>query len=109
VKTYTIQRTRDGLLLTCEELKKGKVIKAVPSGPFDIGNASEKTKALASAVMSHYMGVTPQDFGAIAEAKRRTKPFLDAFLLHHKLPLNGRIVISSDVIDRFFSLYKIPS
>jgi hypothetical protein len=108
VKLYTITRTRNGV--TCQAndnaagpKHNGNVTQQL-AGKFSIGDASQATKALASAIMVHYMGATPQDPGATAEAQRRTKPFLDAYLLHHKLPLNGRLVISSDVMDRFFSL-----
>lgn len=105
MKLYTIQRVKDGLLLTCEGLnKKNQVEKSVPEGPFDIGNASKETKALALAIMSHYYGASPSDPGATAEAQRKAGPFQDAFLLAHSMPLNAKYEISSDVIDRFFAL-----
>ncbi len=105
MKNYILQRTKDGLLLICEALdKKGQVVKFVPSGPFDIGNASEGTKALALAIMGHFYGVGPV---AKAEAQRQVQPFMDAFLLSHAMPLGAKYEIPDSVIDRFFSLNQL--
>lgn len=110
MKNYIVTRTKDGILLTCESLdKKGQVVRTVPSGPFDSGNASKQSKALALAIAMHYMGATPEDLAATAEAQRRAPQILDAFLLHHNLPLNAHLEISSDVLDRFFALASQPA
>ena len=105
MKNYVVTKTKNGILLTCEALVKGKVIRTVPNGPFSIGDKSEQSTALAAAIMEHYYGVTPTDPAAKAEADRQAKPFFDAFLAHHKLTaLNSSLEISSDAIDRFFAL-----
>lgn len=105
MKCYIIIRVRDGILFTCESLdKRGQVVRYKASG-FEIGCSSNKALALATAILSHYYGNDPT---AQAEAQRKTKPFLEAFLLHHNLPLNGKLEISSDVIDRFFALAQNP-
>ena len=102
MKNYIIQRTKDGLLLICESLnKKGQVEKFVPSGPFEIGDASRESLALAAAIMTHYFG---SDAPAQAEVRRKTLPFLNGFLGHHKMALGATYEISSDVIDRWASL-----
>jgi hypothetical protein len=102
VKCYLIQRVRDGLLLTCEALVKGQVVKSVPAGPFDAGNASKETKALAVAILTHYYG------GGQAEAQRRAEPFMYAFLMHHAMPPGARLEISSETIDRWIALLEVP-
>lgn len=101
MKNYIIQQLRQGLLLTCEALVKGRVQKQVSLDSYDIGNSSKGTKALALAILLHYYGA---DAGGQAEAQRRAQSFMDAFLIHHQMPLNAKLEISSDVIDRFFSL-----
>lgn len=108
MRLYTIIRQPSGTLqLTCEaevilKDQRGrstgtKIETQTPSGPFDIGNASEETQALAAAVMSHYYGGDP-------EAKRKEKQFLEAFLIHANIPPNGKLEIYSNVIDRWASL-----
>jgi hypothetical protein len=114
-KEYTITRIPGGALqlraeaLVYEKDAKGRntgashVETEVTSIGCDIGNASKETKHLAERMMEHYYGAA-NDPGAAAEVQRKVKPFLDAFLLHHELKPGGRLVISSDVLDRFFSL-----
>lgn len=104
MKCYIIQRVRDGILLTCESLdKKGQVVRYVASG-FEIGCLSKKSLALANAIMLHYYDAVESNLPGKMEANRQAQPFLDAFLLHHSLPLNGKLEIPGEVIDRFFAL-----
>lgn len=101
---YTITRQKDGLHLLCEaETRKG-IVSESPAGKFDSGNASKETKALALAIATHYFGASPSDLPATAEAQRRAEPLMYAFLSHHKLPVGAKLELSSEVIDRFFSL-----
>jgi len=105
LKLYTISRLSGGTLqLLCEAQTKNGVVRESRVGSFDIGNSSEGTKALALAIMNHYYGAGPSDPGATAEAQRKAGPFLEAFLAHQQMPLGAKLEISSDVIDRFFSL-----
>jgi hypothetical protein len=111
VKCYLIQRTVDGKLrLTCQALVKGKVVETFPAGPFSIGDASKKTKALALEIMRHYYGASEGkgDPGAEYEAQRKAEAFLGAFLIHHAMPPGAQYEISSDVIDRWTFLLQIP-
>ena len=71
----------------------------VPDGPFDIGVSSNDSKALALTIMKHYMGP-----GGDSEAAHKSQFFHDAFLIHHKMNPGSRLQISSDAIDRLFSL-----
>jgi hypothetical protein len=71
---------------------------------FDIGNSSLGTQALAAKIMQHYYGATAADPGATAEAERRTKPFMEAFLLSHQMSPGAKFEISSEILDRFFSI-----
>ncbi len=108
MKLYTVTRTARGIQCQVNDnaagpKHNGNVVVAL-AGKFSTGDASKETQALAAAIMEHYFDASPSDPGAAAEAQRKTKAFLDGFLLHHKLPAGGRLVISSDVIDRFFSL-----
>ena len=109
MKCYLITRLPDGTLrLLCQEIvqsgpQKGQLVETRPAGPFDTGNSSKETKALASAIMSHYFGADP---AAAAEAQRKVEPFLNAFLLTHRMPEPGSYEISGDVIDRFFNLFS---
>ena len=104
MKNYLLDRTHDGLQLTAESLLKGQVVRTVPPGPFDCGNASKETLALAQAIADHYFGASPADLGATAEANRQAPRILEAFLIHARIPLGGRLELSGDVLDRFFSL-----
>jgi hypothetical protein len=112
VKNYIITRTATGALELVAEAEvidkdsKGRSVGthidtaiAPSTAGFDIGNDSMGTFKLATFIMQHYMGAGGQD-----EAARRTKPFMEAFLIHHQLPPGARLEISSDVLDRFFSL-----
>lgn len=104
MKAYIISRGLDGKLkLTCQALVKGKLVETFPAGPFEIGNASEETKALALEILRHYYGADAED-----EAQRKAESFLGAFLLTHSLPPGGDYEITSDVIDRFVFLSQIP-
>jgi hypothetical protein len=114
VKTYIVTRTRAGVQCQANDNAAGPKhngnVTGMLAGKFSIGDASKETQVLAAAIMAHYYDAKPSDPGATAQAQRQTKAFMDAYLLHHRLPLNGRLVISSDVIDRFFSLLaQIPS
>jgi hypothetical protein len=119
VKLYTLTRIPGGALELRAEAEvidkdsKGRSIgkhieTEITSEGYDTGNASDETKALAAKIMEHYYGAVGAkgevDAGAAAEAMRREKPFLDGFLVHHNMPLGAKYEISSDVLDRFFSL-----
>lgn len=109
MKNYLITRRPDGTLhlLAQEQTKKGIVNTEMPGNAsfdvkFDIGNFSKESEALAFAIMLHYYGASATDIAALAEAKRKTGPFLSAFLAHHQMPNPGaQYEISSDVIDRW--------
>jgi hypothetical protein len=105
MKCYVITRAKDGkLILLAQSLIKGKLIEQLPVGTYDIGNASQETFNLALAVMTHYYGASALDAPALAEAVRKTKPFMEAFLLtHHMLP-GATYEIPGEVLDKFFSL-----
>lgn len=122
MKCYIISRSLQGVLtVLCQSLdKNGKLIEVRPSAldarkkvSFDTGNASKETHALALAIMNHYyqplynfavLNPGVPDAGAAAEAARKAGAFQEAFLLHANIPAGGQLEISSDVIDRFFSL-----
>jgi hypothetical protein len=106
MKNYIVKRTKDGILLNCEALVKGLVVHTVPSGPFEIGDPSGESLALARAIADHYYGASLQDAAAARMATQQAPRILDAFLIHHHLPLGGQLEISSDVLDHFFSLAK---
>lgn len=118
MKNYTIQRLPKGPIHLLEEAvvpntdPRGRRIpgthveQSTPVGSFDVGNASDGTKALATEILKHYYAAKPDDAPAMAEVGRRVLPFLEAFLQHHKMKPGSRLEISSDVIDRFFSLQQ---
>lgn len=107
MKCYLLSRGMDSILrLCCQALVKGKLVETFPAGPFDIGNGSKETQALALAILLHYYGAP--DAGAEDEAQRKKQPFLEAFLLTHSMPSGAKLEISSDVIDRFVFLSQIP-
>lgn len=104
MKCYILSRDAKGnLQLLCQALLKGVLVEQLRTGPFETGQHGEKTLALARAILTHYFN-NPTDPVALAEIKRRTLPFLDAFLLHATIPPDGKLEITGDVIDRFFSL-----
>jgi hypothetical protein len=106
VKSYIISRSSDGTLrLICQSLVRGKLVETFPAGPFEIGDFSKETHALALAILLHYYG---SDAGGQAEAQRKAEAFLGAFLLTHTLPLGGSYEITSDVVDRWAFLWQIP-
>ena len=109
MKNYLLEHARDGIRLTAEALVKGQVVRTLPPGPFDTGNASKETLALAQAIANHYFGASPADLGATAEANRQAPRILEAFLIHARIPLGGRLEISGDVLTRFFSLAQSPA
>ncbi len=105
MKCYIISKDAAGkVTLLAQALIRGQLQEQTFAGPFDTGNSSLSTKALAFTILCHYFGATPGDPAAQAEAQRQTVPFMDAFLLTHNMLPNSRYEISSDVIDRFFSL-----
>ncbi len=109
MKCYVISRSPDGKLkLLCQSLVKGKLIEMFPAGPFDIGNSSKETKALALAILRHYYGASLTDLPAEEEAQRKVEAFAGAFLAHHSMPPGAQYEISSDVLDRWIFLLQIP-
>jgi hypothetical protein len=104
MKLYTITADKSSIHLLCEaETKKG-IERENPLGPFSIGDNSKETWALAAAIMQHYFGASPNDPVAIAEAEKRTIPFMEAFLLHHQMDNGAKFEISSDVIDKWIAI-----
>ncbi len=112
MKLYTLIRKLDGTLqLTCEAEVLDKdprgrptgthIETQIPPGPFDIGNASPHTKALALAIMFHYYSASQNDPAATAQAVRSAQQFLYAFLIHQQMPSGARLEISSDAINRW--------
>jgi hypothetical protein len=115
VKLYTLTRDQSGTLILTAQAEvidkdaRGRSIGMhtethITSVGYDIGNDSKETATLALAIMRHYYGVTDADPAAEAEAERKAPRFLAAYLLNHQMPPNSRYEISSDVLDRFFSL-----
>lgn len=117
-KLYTITRVPQGALHLLAEAvvpntdARGRRIpgthveQSTPVGSFDIGNASDGTKALATEILKHYYAAKLDDAPAMAEVGRKVLPFLEAFLEHHKMKPGSRLEISSDVIDLFFYLHQ---
>jgi hypothetical protein len=107
MKTYAIRRTHAGVACQANDNAAGPKhngnVTMDLAGKFSVGDSSAGTKALAAAVMAHYYNASASDPGATAEAKRRERPFLDAYLIHHKMPVGGRLVINSDVISNWIS------
>ena len=107
MKQYTISRDLHGnLSLLCEaeipELRNGK-----KTGRLLVLNHAESAKEVsdfAPSIMCHYYGASPTDPGATAEAKRKTIPFMEGFLLSANIPPGGKLEISSEVIDKFMEL-----
>lgn len=113
MKQYTLTRIPSGTLElraqaeVYDKDKKGRTVGShieteTTSSGYDSGNASDQTKALAAAIVNHYMGAA-NDPGVAVEAQHRIKPFMEAFLLHHQMPLGARLEISSNVLDNFFA------
>ena len=106
-KAYIIKREKDGAIsLLCQgHDKKGNVVEERPAGPFDIGNSSTGTYALALAIMLHYMGANANDAAATAEAKKRAPRFMTAFLSHHPMrEIGATYDIDGSRLDYFFSV-----
>jgi hypothetical protein len=115
VKLYTLIRIPSGPLElraqaeVIDKDKKGRSIGShiethITSVGYDTGAMTAGTLNLAAAIMMHYYGATDEDPGAMAEAQRQIKRFLEAFLLHQTIKPGARLEISSDVLDRFFNL-----
>lgn len=115
MRLYTISRQPGGKLQLLAEAEvtdkdqRGRVTGShvetdLQLGPFDIGNSSEESKALALAIMRHYYGASATDAGATAEAERKATLFLNAFLIHHALSPGARLQVPSNVIDRWANL-----
>jgi hypothetical protein len=116
VKQYTLTRIPGGALeLRAQALVYEKDAKGTNTGAshvetditsigYDIGNDSKETASLALAIMRHYYGATDEDAAAEVEAERKAPRFLAAYLLNHQMPPGSKYEISSDILDRFFSL-----
>ena len=110
MKSYLLTRERDGKLtlssaaLIIDRDKKGR---SIGSHVETQATSHDSQPQVAAALASHYYGADP---GAQAQAAKSAPLIHDGFLIHAKMPQPGsRLLISSDVLDRFFALANQPA